>query len=434
MPVAVIVQRMVNSDKSGVMFTSDPATRDSSRIVIEAAWGLGEAVVQGAVTPDRHVLDKAVARGGHDADRAEGIPVGLGLREATRPPESILTHDPRASAPVLTSEELTALGELARRAEDALSRAAGPRVRDRGRRDLFDAKPADHDAATGHAQPSTPALDANAKPVVHGLGASPGTARWRGARAHVAERRVGHAGRRGAGDSHDVAGLGADHATRGGDRDRRRRHDVACGDRRPRARTAVHRRSARRHARARHRNRRDGRWRRRARSSIGRVAPDVQATVAAKSRAAAASPRGALVTATKLYVNLAEPERAQEIAARDVDGVGLLRAEFMMLEALDHTHPRAFLAQHCADEFVHRMADGLRTFARAFAPRPVIYRAMDFRSNEFRNLTGGADHEPVEANPMIGYRGCHATSASRICSRSSCARSPRCEASSRIST
>ena len=52
------------------------------------------------------------------------------------------------------------------------------------------------------------------------------------------------------------------------------------------------------------------------------------------------------------------------------------------------------------------MAEGLRAFARAFAPRPVIYRAMDFRSNEFRNLTGGADYEPTEANPMIGYRGC----------------------------
>jgi pyruvate,water dikinase len=139
--------------------------------------------------------------------------------------------------------------------------------------------------------------------------------------------------------------------------------------------------------------------------SIGRVARDAQAIVPG-SRASAASPRGVLVTATKLYVNLAEPERAQEIAARDVDGVGLLRAEFMMLEALDHTHPRAFLAGHSGDDFVHRMAVGLRTFARAFAPRPVIYRAMDFRSNEFRNLTGGADYEPVEANPMIGYRGC----------------------------
>ena len=58
MPVAVIVQQMVSSEKSGVMFTIDPANRDSSKIVIEAAWGLGESVVQGAVTPDRHLIDK----------------------------------------------------------------------------------------------------------------------------------------------------------------------------------------------------------------------------------------------------------------------------------------------------------------------------------------------------------------------------------------
>src|SRR5262249_30413031 len=58
MPVAVVVQRMINSEKSGVIFTTDPATQDSSEMVIEAAWGLGEVVVQGAVTPDRHVLDK----------------------------------------------------------------------------------------------------------------------------------------------------------------------------------------------------------------------------------------------------------------------------------------------------------------------------------------------------------------------------------------
>ena len=115
---------------------------------------------------------------------------------------------------------------------------------------------------------------------------------------------------------------------------------------------------------------------------------------------------GAPVTATRLYVNLAEPDRAAEVAARDVDGVGLLRAEFMMLEALEHMHPRAFLAQRSGDEFVRRMADSLRVFAQAFAPRPVVYRAMDFRSNEFRNLTGGAAYEPTEANPMIGYRGC----------------------------
>jgi len=101
-----------------------------------------------------------------------------------------------------------------------------------------------------------------------------------------------------------------------------------------------------------------------------------------------------------------QPDRADEVAKLDVDGVGLLRAEFMMVEALENMHPRAFLAKRSADEFVSRMTDRLRVFARAFSPRPVIYRAMDFRSNEFRNLTGGDAYEPTESNPMIGYRGC----------------------------
>jgi len=112
------------------------------------------------------------------------------------------------------------------------------------------------------------------------------------------------------------------------------------------------------------------------------------------------------VTATHIYVNLAEPDRAAEIASRDVEGVGLLRAEFMLLDALERNHPRAFLTAGRGQEFVERMAEKLRVFGQAFAPRPVIYRTMDFRSNEFRGLTGGEEFEPTEENPMIGYRGC----------------------------
>jgi pyruvate,water dikinase len=89
-----------------------------------------------------------------------------------------------------------------------------------------------------------------------------------------------------------------------------------------------------------------------------------------------------------------------------VDGVGLLRAEFMLLSALDRTHPRVLLRDGRGGELVERMADALRSFAAAFHPRPVIYRATDFRSNEFRGLAGGDAFEPHEENPMIGYRGC----------------------------
>jgi pyruvate,water dikinase len=113
-----------------------------------------------------------------------------------------------------------------------------------------------------------------------------------------------------------------------------------------------------------------------------------------------------LVTATRLYVNLGEPEMAETVASQPVDGVGLLRAEFMLLSALEGKHPRLLLEQGKDAELVDRLADRLRVFARAFAPRPVIYRSMDFKTNEFRGLEGGDRFEPAEANPMIGYRGC----------------------------
>jgi pyruvate,water dikinase len=93
------------------------------------------------------------------------------------------------------------------------------------------------------------------------------------------------------------------------------------------------------------------------------------------------------------------------VAQLDVDGVGLLRAELMVLEALDGAHPRLLLEQDRGAEFVERMAEALTVFAAGFAPRPVTYRTIDFRTNEFRGLEGGERFEPEEANPMIGYRG-----------------------------
>jgi pyruvate,water dikinase len=111
--------------------------------------------------------------------------------------------------------------------------------------------------------------------------------------------------------------------------------------------------------------------------------------------------------ATRIYVNLAIADQAEHVAARPVDGVGLLRAEFMVTDALGGIHPRAVIARGGGEVFVARMAESLSRITRAFAPRPVVYRTIDFRTNEFRGLDGGDAFEPVEANPMIGYRGCY---------------------------
>ena len=108
-------------------------------------------------------------------------------------------------------------------------------------------------------------------------------------------------------------------------------------------------------------------------------------------------------TATKVYVYVADPTEAATAAALNCDGVGLLRAEFIL--ATIGEHPRHFLENGRRKEFVEKLAFGIEQVAAAFYPRPVIYRATDFKTNEYRGLKGGQKYEHEEDNPLIGYRG-----------------------------
>jgi pyruvate,water dikinase len=110
-------------------------------------------------------------------------------------------------------------------------------------------------------------------------------------------------------------------------------------------------------------------------------------------------------TATKVYVNLAQPDLADKVAAHHVDGIGLLRAEFMMAQI--GTHPRRMIEQGKSKIFIETLAENLEKFCAAFNPRPVVYRASDFKTNEYRGLVGGKEFEPVEPNPMLGFRGAY---------------------------
>ncbi|MFC1756079.1 phosphoenolpyruvate synthase [Patescibacteria group bacterium] len=110
-----------------------------------------------------------------------------------------------------------------------------------------------------------------------------------------------------------------------------------------------------------------------------------------------------LKTATKIYMNLGEPQLSVEMAQKNVDGIGLLRAEFMIANM--GKHPMAFVKEKKQKEFIERLATDLETFVSAFDPRPVVYRFTDFRTNEFKGLLGGEAFEEDEYNPMIGYRG-----------------------------
>jgi pyruvate,water dikinase len=137
----------------------------------------------------------------------------------------------------------------------------------------------------------------------------------------------------------------------------------------------------------------------------GVLEPARTARIEVQERASVVAAPEAL--ATKIYVNLAVADHAAEVAAMPVDGVGLLRAEFMLTDALGGVHPRQLLATGGREEFLDRMSASLLRITRPFEPRPVVYRTIDFRSNEFRGLAGGDRFEPVENNPMIGYRGCY---------------------------
>ena len=112
-----------------------------------------------------------------------------------------------------------------------------------------------------------------------------------------------------------------------------------------------------------------------------------------------------LITATKLYVNLGEPELASIVSQKNVDGVGLLRAEFMIAQI--GTHPKKMIADKKQQQFTDQLTAGLTQFASSFYPRPVVYRATDFKTNEYANLIGGKAYEPIEPNPMLGFRGAY---------------------------
>ena len=125
----------------------------------------------------------------------------------------------------------------------------------------------------------------------------------------------------------------------------------------------------------------------------------------AKNTAPISSSFPVLKTATKLYLNLAEPELAEKHAAANVDGVGLLRAEFMIAQI--GVHPRKMIADGKGKLFVDHLSEGIGKMCKAFAPRPVVYRTTDFKTSEYANLKGGKEFEGVEGNPLIGFRGAY---------------------------
>ncbi len=397
--MAVVVQLMIASERSGVAFTADPTTDATDRVVVEAAFGQGEVVVSGSVEPDTYVVAK---EGGQILSRRIGLKSFKIVRGPDGKDQTVDLDDAEAEAQVLNDDEVREIADIAIRSE---RHAGSPQdtewaIAD-GKTWIVQTRP-----ITTLSRAGGPAAEQH-EVLVQGLPAVPGAASGTvrvlgdvkdGARLKDGEVLVAQMTnpdwlptmRRAVALVTDTGGMTCHAAIVA------RELGVPCivG-----ARTAT-------------KDLTDGMVVT-VDGTHGRVLAGrtEAATPAASATAQPVAPQmvspAAEVTATKVYVNLAMPDSAERVAAMNVDGVGLLRAELILTDALHNRHPRDLIARGEQNDLVDSLATAVGTIAAAFHPRPVVYRATDFRTNEFRGLEGGESYEPEEHNPMIGYRGCY---------------------------
>ena len=401
--MGVIVQEMVPSERSGVMFTADPSTGDVDKIVIDAAFGQGEVVVSGEVEPDTYILSKSG-------------PTLLHVRVGTKNFKLVRGSDGRdlhvdltpdeGSRRVLSDDEAVTLARLGLATEHHYGSPQDTEwAMAEGKTYMVQSRPI---TTLGTVESDAAPVIEVGRLLVQGLAASHGRAAGtvrvlqsadQGDQLLAGEVLVAPMTspdwvptmRRAVALVTDGGGVTCHAAIVS------RELGVPC---------VVGARNATKVLRDGEVVTVDG--------ALGVVYEGDLVHVAGVSTGAGAArsaPRvGAFEArplATRLYVNLAFAEHAEEVAALDVDGVGLLRAEFMVTDALAGVHPKLLIERGDQKVFVDSMAASLLRITRAFGSRPVVYRSIDFRSNEFSHLEGGTRFEPVEENPMIGYRGCY---------------------------
>lgn len=405
--LAVPVQLMIQSERSGVMFTADPVTGDTTKLVIEAGYGLGEAIVSGSVTPDRYIFDKqsgkitakevnsqdwkivrsATGEGDQhvsvseadrkdqkmsDAEIIELAKIGKKIEEHYNLPQDIEFAIERGKIYIVQSRPITALkksdggGQKAEEKSSALSPqppteiilkgaaasmgiAAGPVKVIHHHEDIDMVLDGDILVTEMTTPDFVPAMK-RAKGIITDTGG-------RTCHAAIVSRELGI-----------PCVVGTATATA-----KLRTSQIVTVDG---SKGVVYKGVVK-----------------------SKVAPEEMVSSGSGSRVSEEIP----ITGTKVYINLAEPEAAEAAARLPVDGVGLLRAEFMIAGIGEH--PRAMIEAGRGEEFSKKLAEGIGIIASAFAPRPVVYRTTDFKTNEYKNLKGGEKFEGDEENPMIGMRG-----------------------------
>ena len=389
--IAVPVQRMVQSEASGVMFTLEPLTSDRSKIAIEAVLGLGEMIVSGEVTPDTYIVSKEelkitskeiarqewklIRRDGNKGEEAN-IKLPLTAEEQSRQK--------------ISDDDILALAKIGQSLEEHYQFPQDIEwAKENGQLFIVQTRP----VTTIREQVAKVRPEITAPVLLSGAGASPGIAAGP-VKLVVDASQIDKVNQ---GDILVAAMTTPDFVPamkravaivtdRGG----RTAHaaivsrelGIPCVVGTGRATTTL----------------KDGQMIT-VDGATGKVYDGkVEVVTRAEEHA-----RTRIKTRTKLLVNLAQPELVERVASRDVDGIGLLRAEFMIAQIGEH--PSYMISQNRGNEFVDKLAQGLVAFAKAFHPRQVVYRTNDFKTNEYRALKGGESYEEVEENPMLGYRG-----------------------------
>ncbi|MEK7202046.1 MAG: phosphoenolpyruvate synthase [Patescibacteria group bacterium] len=410
--IAVPVQKMVQSEVSGIMFTADPVASDLDKIVIDAGLGLGEAIVSGSVTPDHYVVDKKSMEVVSKEVSKQAWQI---VRNKAGADVHISTPKDKLEGQKLTDEQIVKLATLGHKVEThygspqdmewAFEGGSFYMVQSRPITTLKKegddtpqvAEPVDVAKTEEKSEPI-----ANAEVLVSGAAASVGRASGPVKVIHkpseidqVLEGDVlvtemtspdyVPAMRRACAIVTDTGGR-TSHASIVS-----RELGIPCVVGTGNATNALKTGQV---------VTVDG--------ASGKVYKGKVAIQKAESPTLTARPNGGYmttvpVTATKVYLNLAEPTKADEYAQLPVDGVGLLRAEFIIANIGEHPH--SMMASGRSKEYVQKLSEGIGIIAQAFNPRPVVYRFTDFKTNEYKSLKGGEKYEEQENNPMIGYRG-----------------------------
>ncbi len=395
--IAVPVQKQIQSEVSGVMFTVDPITQDKNKLVIEAGFGLGDYIVQGVVTPDHYEINKSgLEITVKNISRQEVMEI----RQKEGVKQVKVDHKLQEKQK-LPDKEILELAQIGKRIhhhyffpQDIEWAFEG------GKLYITQARPITTLTAQEAAKHDEKEPKINLEKILTGAPASPGIVtgpvRVVDDIRHLDKVKSGDvmvtdmttpdfvpAMKKSLGIVTNRGGLTSHAAIVS------RELGVTCVVGTTTATKVL----------------KDGMIIT-VNGNTGEVFKGgVPMTPAQVHPPAKSEPDKNLKTATKVYVNLAEKELAAEIAKRHVDGVGLLRAEFMI--AGIGTHPKKLIAEHKEHEFINKLASDLAVFCKAFNPRPIIYRATDFKTNEYRALKGGEKYEPEESNPMLGFRGAY---------------------------